>query len=453
MTSEPATLEDPYRVKQGDTLSAIAQRCGCTVAQLQRLNGLQNPRHLQAGQTLYLSERSAFGVTALFLDALRHPIANLPYQLRFDGRAVSGTTGPDGLVPRQVTRSAQSLVEVWVRQVDGMWQQIGATVSGYGHKLMTLVSGAVVVPGHTEAHPADAPAQLAEAPRAATSGSPQAALPPPANGTPTKNNPAIRTRRVRGPHGQPVLVLGVDIPRGLLEHFAMFKGGEIGDDDWNGFAKRLECEPSVLRAIADVESGRSSFWRLNSAKGAHIPAVVFERHYFSDLTNGRYDAQHPDISWRVGYQPKTKLGKAHSGLHDGRVDADDTYGSYTDSYLRLINAYRLDAEAALKSCSWGKFQIMGRNHKLCGSPSVEGLVDQMCTSERRQLELLAQFIQRKPPGWKDAKNKSLGREISLWDAVKTKNWQAIAFNFNGPGHINYDTKLRQAYEKHRTTHA
>jgi hypothetical protein len=76
----------------------------------------------------------------------------------------------------------------------------------------------------------------------------------------------------------------------------------------------------------------------------------------------------------------------------------------------------------------------------------------MCTSELRQIEFLAGFIQNKPRAWKDPKHKELGKEISLWDAVKTKNWQAIAFNYNGPGYrqYDYDTLLEKAYEQYKT---
>lgn len=56
----------------------------------------------------------------------------------------------------------------------------------------------------------------------------------------------------------------------------------------------------------------------------------------------------------------------------------------------------------------------------------------MCVNEKWQLEALANFIRHKPRAWKNPKNKAPGKEISLWDAVKTKNWQEIAFNFNDP---------------------
>ncbi|MGC8633721.1 MAG: LysM peptidoglycan-binding domain-containing protein [Candidatus Limnocylindrales bacterium] len=41
-----------YRVKSGDTLSGIAARFGVSVTDLQRLNGIKDPRLLQAGQVL-----------------------------------------------------------------------------------------------------------------------------------------------------------------------------------------------------------------------------------------------------------------------------------------------------------------------------------------------------------------------------------------------------------------
>lgn len=448
-----AGVTDPYSVRAGDTLSGIARRCGKSVTELQRYNRILNPNQLDVGQTLYLSERSAFGVSALFLDALRHPIQNLPFQLRFDGRTVSGKTGANGQAPRQITRDAKSQLEVWVRNTEGAWQQVAQTASGYGHKLLTLVSGAIVVPGKTEAHPQAAPLPpMAPTKLAEKKAGPQPPLPKPASGASAKNNPAVRTKRTKGPQGQPVLQIGVDLPLGLLEHFAKFKGGEITAKEWTEAANRIECEAAVLQAFAEVESGgRSSFWRLNKADGANIPALLYERHYFSRLTNHKHDAEHPDISWPSGYRKKSLLGKDDKKLHDGRIDADDVYSDYASAYLRLINAYRLDPDAALKSCSWGKFQIMGDNFRLCSSEDIGDFVDSMCTSELKQIALVAEFIRNKPRAWKVSKNKALGKEISLWDAVKTKNWQAIAFNYNGPGYktFNYDTKLKAAYEKYR----
>jgi hypothetical protein len=64
---------------------------------------------------------------------------------------------------------------------------------------------------------------------------------------------------------------------------------------------------------------------------------------------------------------------------------------------------------------------------------------------------MASFIRFKPAPWKDSKNKKAGKAMSLWAAVRDKNWEQIAYNYNGPTYkkYQYDTKLRSAYEKYK----
>lgn len=445
-------LADPYRVKSGDTLSSIARRAGVAVASLQRWNGVRDANKINVGQVLYLSEASAFGVSVAFLDALRHPIANLHYRLEFDGRSIVGRTPSNGQIPTQITKDARSQVDVWVRDAQHQWHRLVSTASGYGHKLITLLSGAIVVPATLDELKRDAVKAKSKGREVTATATTQAKPPVKPTGKPSKNNPAVTAKKAKGPQGQPVIVLGVDLPEGLTDHFRNYKSGEISEKDWVNVASELLCEPEVLKAIAKVESGgRSAFWRLNDGEGGHVPAILYERHYFSRLTKGVYDKDHPDISWPTGYRTRKRLGKNDKKMHDGKVDADDVYSSYATSYLRLINAYKLDPGAALQSCSWGKFQIMGANFSLCGEDDVEEFVNQMCTSDAQQISLLAGFIQHKPCAWKNPKNKKLGKEISLWDAVKIKNWRAIAFNYNGPGYETheYHSKLEKAYEQYK----
>ncbi|WP_078059475.1 N-acetylmuramidase domain-containing protein [Xanthomonas massiliensis] len=445
-----AAISDPYLVKRGDTLGGIAKRAGRSVRELMKWNGLKNPDLIHPGQSLYLSEKSAFGLEVVFLDALHSPVENLRYQVKFDGKTVSGITPGSGRMPPIVTSSATSAVEVLVQDLQGQWQSICRTTSDYGRKLLTLVSGAVVIKDRTEKHPASAPARPQEPspPIQQADTGEQVPPPVPATGTASRNNPSVKTRKTQGRQGQSIIQVSVDIPQGLLDLFANYKGGEISEKEWAATAARIECEPEVLRAIAKVESGgRSAFWRMNKADGALVPAILYERHYFSRETGGKFDSGHPDISWSVPYRKKSLIGKVDAKMSDGRVDADDAYGDYASSYLRLVNAYRLAPDAALKSCSWGKFQIMGSNFKLCGERDIDGFIIKMCTSEAAQIGLLAEFIRRKPRAWKNPKNKKLGKEISLHEAVKAKNWAAIAFNYNGPGYkaYRYDEKMREAY--------
>lgn len=63
--SDGAPIEgDTYTVQAGDSLWIIAKRCRRSVAELTRLNDLQNPEQLQVGQVLRLKERSRSSVSS-----------------------------------------------------------------------------------------------------------------------------------------------------------------------------------------------------------------------------------------------------------------------------------------------------------------------------------------------------------------------------------------------------
>ena len=411
-------IQDPYLVHAGDTLGMIAKRCGKSVAELCNLNKLGNPNRLEVGQTLYLSRETAFGVSVLFLDALRHPIENLRYKIKFDGQTAAGQTLANGSATRVTTKDAKSHVEILVQDLQGQWINVCQATSDYGHKLITLVSGALVFNGATQAHPKNAPA------KPASDGKPHGtAAPATASGSATKNNPHVKTQKVKGKQGQAIIQVGVGIPDGLQKLFELYKDEPISAKQWNDAADSLECEASVLKAIAEVETKGAAFWRLNSIDGKQVPSILFERHWFRRLTKGAYDKSHPDIS-----------GPAYTSSKDAE-DAD-RYGSYSTSYLRLINAYRLDPDAALAACSWGKFQIMGGEYQNCGIDSAEELVALMCGGESEQIKPLTGFIRHKASG-------------KLWAAVKKKDWPNIALYYNGGGYKKnaYDTKMLAAYEK------
>lgn len=407
-------IQDPYLVKQGDTLSKIARKCGKSIAELSQFNKLSSPNRLEIGQTLYLSRETAFGVSVLFLDALRHPIENLKFKIKFDGKATVGQTSLDGSGGRVTTQDAKSVVEVLVQDLKGQWVQIFRTASDHGHKLITLVSGALVFNGETQAHPKNAPA------RPEPEGKVKAS-----SGEVDKNNPSLKKKKGKGKHGQAVIQIVVDIPNGLQKLFELYKDAPITQKQWEDAADSLQCEVAVLKAIAEVETKGAAFWRLNSVDGKHVPSILFERHWFSRLTKGAYDKTHPDIS-----------GPAYTSKKG--ADAKDRYGSYATSYLRLINAYRLNPEAALASCSWGKFQIMGGEYKNCEQSSAEAMAIEMCSGESRQIKLLAAFIRHKAGG-------------KLWAAVKAKNWAHIALYYNGGDYKKntYDQKMESAYAKYK----
>lgn len=143
------------------------------------------------------------------------------------------------------------------------------------------------------------------------------------------------------------------------------------------------------------------------------PKLLFERHVFHDLTNGRFDNRDPDIS-----QP-TAGGYGMPGAHQ---------------YDRLAAAIQLDRNAALQSASWGLGQVMGENSKAAGFADVEEMVEAMVESEDRQLLAMATFITANGMG----------------EPLTTHDWTGFARRYNGPDFAanDYPGKLQHFYQRY-----
>jgi LysM repeat protein len=118
--------------------------------------------------------------------------------------------------------------------------------------------------------------------------------------------------------------------------------------DWQRAANSLGVDVAAIKAVAKVEAAGKGFLSNGS------PVILFEAHQFSRLTTGRYDGTHPGIS-----SPKWNRSLYQGGAAE---------------HTRLREAAALDETAALKSASWGKFQIMGFNYKSAGYNSVRDFV-------------------------------------------------------------------------------
>ncbi len=181
----------------------------------------------------------------------------------------------------------------------------------------------------------------------------------------------------------------------------------LSDQDYQQIAAHLGCEVAAIKAVASVESAGNAFfadWR---------PKMLFEAHIFSRQTNHQYDSQFPQIS-----SPKWDKSLYLGGERE---------------YQRLAAAMTLNPEAALRSASWGRFQIMGFNSQLCGYGTVKQFVKAMFSSEREHLNAFVGFIQRN----------------NIVRYLVAKNWAAFARAYNGPGYANnrYDEKMASAYAK------
>ncbi|HET9398442.1 MAG TPA: N-acetylmuramidase domain-containing protein [Sphingomicrobium sp.] len=179
----------------------------------------------------------------------------------------------------------------------------------------------------------------------------------------------------------------------------------FSDEAIESAAKKIGCAVAAVRAVIDVES-RGGFF----SDGR--PKILFERHYFSRLTGGKHDKSNPDIS-----------AKKWGGYKGGPAEYD-----------RLHRAIKLDRDCALRSASWGAFQIMGDNYKLCGFGNVADFVKAMVAGEPEQLDAFVSFV----------------KKSRLDDELIRLDWVGFARGYNGPAYRanRYDEKLAAAYRYH-----
>ncbi|MFL1896771.1 N-acetylmuramidase family protein [Aquimarina sp. 2-A2] len=185
--------------------------------------------------------------------------------------------------------------------------------------------------------------------------------------------------------------------------------------DYKEAALVLGCEVEVIEAVAKVESRSSGFNKDGS------PKILFEAHIF--------------------YSEIKKLGLRPEDYQEGNEDiiqkswskGSKYYKGGIAEYSRLDKAFMLFPEAALKSASYGKFQIMGFNHDKCGYSDVINFVLAMDLDVNTHLRAFVSFVKY--------------RKIDKY--LRSKNWAKFAYYYNGAGYAkhNYDGKMEQEYKK------
>jgi len=180
----------------------------------------------------------------------------------------------------------------------------------------------------------------------------------------------------------------------------------MAEEEFDRAARVIGCDVAAIKAVADVES------RGNPFLPDQRPTILYERHIFSRRTQRRFDEEDSNISSR-------KPGDyGASGAHQ---------------YDRLAKAIERDRDAALESASWGRFQIMGFNHRVVGFDDVESFVAAMCEGEANHLSAFVEFV----------------RGNRLDDELRNHDWAGFARGYNGPNFaINkYDEKMEVAYRR------
>jgi hypothetical protein len=210
-----------------------------------------------------------------------------------------------------------------------------------------------------------------------------------------------------------------------------YVGGDISKADIDAAAGELKCEPGLIYAIARQESAHSSFIKIGNRI---VPTILYERHQFAKRSNHEYDKCYPDISG-IAYKRARKNKKGEwKEIKSGKVVSEnDIYGSGgVAQYKRLVKAYQLNQDAALKSCSWGKFQIMGFNYKDSGFKDVKDFVRAMSRSDAEHVKAFLKF----------AKSNQI-----LLGGLQNKEFEEIAKGHNGDNWKNINPEYASNLEK------
>jgi hypothetical protein len=185
-------------------------------------------------------------------------------------------------------------------------------------------------------------------------------------------------------------------------------------------ADEFGCEMAALKAVADTESAGEPFFPNG------LPKILYERHYFYKFTN-----------LNEGAKKGTKR-KPHpfAAFADICQPTGGGYGHHSTQYSKLVKACRLDRDAALKSCSWGAFQVMGAFWEDMGYKNVDELVNECMESADGQLQLFRRYLKMNP---------------SALAALKAKNWEQFTSSYNGSmwkeHNPTYPTKMANNYAK------
>ena len=213
-----------------------------------------------------------------------------------------------------------------------------------------------------------------------------------------------------------VVVGGDTLSVSFLPTDESLRHGRLSEHDFEEVAAELGVEVAAIKAVTDIEAGRTheGFW----SEGK--PLINF------DL--GVYRAR----AARRGVNLK-KYARSHSVIFNRPNTA--RYGSQQAAQrARLDAAMSIDSVSAIEGTFWGMFQIGGFNYARCGAKNHSEFVRLMSRSERDQLELFAAFI----------------RNAGLLPALQRKDWRAFARGYNGPSYASrgYHTRLASSYAKH-----
>lgn len=189
----------------------------------------------------------------------------------------------------------------------------------------------------------------------------------------------------------------------------------ITDDQYDEVAALLK-EPNTtrIRTVAQVESAGSGWDKYG------FPIILFERHYFWQLTNGR-----------VG------ITQFSNPARNTKYTIDTDGDGINDSWEDVTASMFFDASAAFQSFSMSKFQIMGKWYDKLGFNEPWEMAYEVSRGEHVHYKMMANWI-------------LLNNRLNSLKAISgdPKTCAAFAQFWNGGAYAthNYHGRLAAAYK-------
>lgn len=197
----------------------------------------------------------------------------------------------------------------------------------------------------------------------------------------------------------------------------MIRKEGINRKTYESIARELGVEAGAIFALITVES--KGKFEIGNGK---IP-ILFEKHWFYKLIKKKYGKKRAKLEMKIN----PNICNRKSG----------GYGKESAQYSRLARAIKINNEIAHQSTSFGAFQIMGLNFKLCGYKSAVEMSDAYHESPRvEQIHGFINFVK----DFHDGK---------LLLALRAKKWGEVARRYNGKGYRKnrYAKKLKRSYRE------
>ncbi len=202
-------------------------------------------------------------------------------------------------------------------------------------------------------------------------------------------------------------------------------------EDWDKAAKELKINNSdFIRAIAQQESENIAFLATGN------PKILYERHHFYNFYLKKHGKEKADLLSEMNENiVKNKNGGYGSEKFIKENGGFDNEGFYNYQFERLEKAIKIDEAMAIKSTSFGLFQILG---EYCGysKKTEKQFFEEIVKSEKFQIQAFVNFIKGDPA------------KKSLPNALNNKNWRLVASIYNGKKWETYNPDYAKNIEKY-----